>query len=35
VFLLLILTNQLPLLRSLAHRHRIGPRWRRPGRGAR
>jgi uncharacterized membrane protein len=35
VFLLLILTNQFPLLRSLAHQYRIGPRWRRPGRGAR
>ena len=35
VFLLLILTNQVPLLRSLAHRYRIGRRWRPPGRGAR
>jgi uncharacterized membrane protein len=36
VFLLLILTNELPLLRTLAHwvahRYRIGPRSRRPGR---
>jgi uncharacterized membrane protein len=32
VFLLLILTNQLPLLKSLAHRYGIGPRLRRLGR---
>ena len=32
VFLLLILTNQVPLLRSLAHRYRIGPRLRQLGR---
>ena len=33
VFLLLILTNQIPLLRRLAHRYGIGPRLRRLGRG--
>ena len=33
VFLLLILTNQVPLLRSLAHRYRVGPRLRQLGRG--
>jgi len=30
VFLLLILTNQIPVLRRLAHRYGIGPRLRRP-----
>jgi uncharacterized membrane protein len=33
VFLLLILTNQIPLLRRLAHRYEIGPRLRRLGPG--
>jgi uncharacterized membrane protein len=33
VFLLLILTNQVPLLKSLAHRYRIGRRMRQLGRG--
>ncbi len=28
VLLLLVLTNRLPLLKTLAHRYRIGPRWR-------
>ena len=33
VLLLLVLTNRLPLLTTLAHRYRIGPRERRLGRG--
>jgi uncharacterized membrane protein len=33
VLLLLVLTNRLPLLKTLAHRYRVGPRSRWPGRG--